>query len=163
MDKNSIITGGGIPNYPGRGSSRLPGKILLIEDDLDILKLVRIRFESKGYEVLTQMNALEIMKVCLDDRPDVIVLDAVLPYREVADVFIELRGDPSTAGIPIVFVFIPRKDERPDRNQVETLQLGPKDAIVELPDVEGLVKSVEQALPPHRRNLRGNVLWQADD
>src|SRR5262245_10437415 len=100
MDKDRNVAGGLVPGQEGRPQ---PGKILVIEDHLDLLQTLKLFFEVKNYEVFTEINCLEIIQVCLDERPDVIVLDTVLPYREAKDVFIELRRDPRTAQIPVVF------------------------------------------------------------
>ena len=101
------------------------------------------------------------MKVCLEDKPDVIILDTGLPYRNLDDVYAELRGDTRTMQIPVVFV-IPKDSERSEWEKVKALGLRAKDGIVKVSDFDGMVESVEEALPPNRRPS-GNVLWQADD
>jgi two-component system cell cycle response regulator len=149
------------PNLPGR-SSNIPGKILIVEHHPDISKMLRIFLDSKGYEAFTEMNALEIMGVCVENMPDVIVLDTGLPYQQTDDIYATLRDDPRTNHIPLVFV-VPKDEPDEDRDRLKNLGLGPKDAIVKLPDIEELVRCVEKALPPGRRNLGGTVLWQAKD
>ena len=155
------MSGGGYPNYSNDENQYRPGKILIVEDHLDILKMFRIFWDSKGYETLTEKNALNLMKVCLEDKPDVIILDVGLPYRDLTDVYSELRGDTQTRQIPIIFV-IPKDSETSEWEKIQALGLGAKDGIFEVSDFDGIVKSVEEALPPNRRPS-GNVLWQADD
>jgi DNA-binding response OmpR family regulator len=155
------VSSAGFPNYSSNEGQYRPGKILIIEDHLEILKLLRIFLDSKGYETLTEKNALDLMKVCLAEKPDVIILDTGLPYREVDNVYAELRGDTQTRQIPIVFV-VPKDSESSEWEKVKGLGLNPKDAIVEVSDFEGLAKNVEEALPSNRRP-GGRILWQAGD
>ena len=140
------MSGGVFPNHSSHKSQYRPGKLLIIEDHLDILKVLRIFLDSKGYETLTEKNALDLMEICLTEKPDAIILDTGLPYRDLGDVYAELRGDTRTMQIPIVFV-IPKDSESSEWERVKGLGLNSKDAIVEVSDYDGLAKSIEEIWP----------------
>lgn len=64
------------------------GRILVVEDDIDISKMLRIYFDSQGYEVLVANRGSEALETCRRKLPNVVVLDIQLPdidgYESVA-------------------------------------------------------------------------------
>ena len=118
------------------------GRILVVEDDLDLSKMLRLYFDSQGYEVLTVTRGSEALKVCRMRQPNVVVLDIMLPDLDGYDVCRELRGNLRTSHIPIIF--LTQKDERSDK--IAGLELGADDYITKPFDIEELKLRVQGAM-----------------
>jgi len=86
-----------------RLKQRVP-KILVIDDKLDTLLLLRELLSSRGYEVVTSNEAHEVKDIIHTERPDLILLDVVMPGKSGYDVCRELKEDRLTRLIPIVMI-----------------------------------------------------------
>lgn len=109
-------------------------KVLVVEDEVNTAELLRRYFELVGYDVVSVQTGKEALKVAEEKAPQVIILDIVLPDMDGYQVCKELRTNPKTDSIPIVF--LTQKDERSDR--LEGLRLGADDYIAKPFDVEEL-------------------------
>ncbi len=79
-------------------------RILLVDDTKDILLVVSRRLESWGYETLTAETGEEGLRLAMEQLPDLILLDIMMPKMKGRDVCIRLKADPRTARIPIIFL-----------------------------------------------------------
>ena len=79
-------------------------KILLIDDDLVTVKLLKNRLKNKGYDVLAAMDGEEGIKAVKDTKPDLIILDVLMPKAFGSDVAKALKQDVQTKDIPIIFL-----------------------------------------------------------
>jgi DNA-binding response OmpR family regulator len=75
-----------------------------VEDNATIGGLLVALLREEGYRALRAWDGREAMKMARDRRPDLIVLDLSLPYRDGVDVLRELRGNADTVDAPIVVV-----------------------------------------------------------
>jgi two-component system phosphate regulon response regulator PhoB len=100
-------------------------RVLIIEDDEDILELVRYNLEKEGYEVGGVATGEEGIEAARSTPPDLILLDLMLPGIDGLDVCRELKSDPKTRHAPIVIVSA--KGEESDI--VAGLELGADDYI----------------------------------
>lgn len=123
------------------------GRILVVEDDLDISKMLRIYFDSQGYEVLVANRGGDALDTCRTKLPNVVVLDIQLPDIDGYEVCRSLRNNTRTSYVPIIF--LTQKDERSDK--IAGLELGADDYITKPFDIEELKLRVEGAI---RRSLR---------
>lgn len=78
--------------------------ILVVDDKLDTLLLVRELLTSRGYHVNTASDADEALQAIKTERPDLILLDVIMPGRSGYDLCRELKDDPSTRLIPVVMI-----------------------------------------------------------
>jgi DNA-binding response OmpR family regulator len=101
------------------------GRLLIVEDDFDISNMLRIYFDSQGYETIIATRGEEALEVCQRRLPNLVVLDIVLPDIDGYEVCRNLRGNLRTSHIPIIF--LTQKDERSD--QIAGLELGADDYI----------------------------------
>lgn len=85
-------------------SGRRSQTILVVDDKLDTLLLVRELLTSRGYNVNTASDADEAIQVIQAERPDLILLDVIMPGRSGYDLCRELKDDPATRLIPIVMI-----------------------------------------------------------
>jgi DNA-binding response OmpR family regulator len=79
-------------------------KILLIEDDPQISKLISQTLQRAGYEVVTAMDGSEGLRKVKETNPQLVVLDISLPGVDGYQVCRYLRQDPATARLPIIMV-----------------------------------------------------------
>lgn len=79
-------------------------KILLADDEEDIKIVLKMFLESKGYEVVTAFDGLDAIDVTRQEKPDVILLDVMMPIIDGFEVCKKLKADPETAGVPIIFL-----------------------------------------------------------
>ena len=119
-----------------------PGRMMIVEDDLDISNMLRIYFQSQGYEVAVAQRGEDALEMCRQQLPHIIVLDIMLPDMDGYDVCRELRGNLRTSHIPIVF--LTQKDERSDK--IHGLELGADDYITKPFDLEELKLRVKNAI-----------------
>jgi DNA-binding response OmpR family regulator len=89
------------------------GRILVVEDDRDISKMLRIYFDSQGYEVLVASRGQDALEKCRSELPNIVVLDIMLPDIDGYEVCRRLRSNLRTSHIPILF--LTQKDERSDK------------------------------------------------
>ena len=80
-------------------------RILLVDDEPSILKVVGKRLQVEGYEVMMAVDGEDAMQKAQQDRPDIIVLDLMLPKLSGFDVCSRLKKDRKSQDIPIVTIF----------------------------------------------------------
>ncbi|MCF8092200.1 MAG: response regulator transcription factor [Desulfotignum sp.] len=99
--------------------------ILIVDDEEDIVELIRYNLKSEGYTILTAGTGEQAIKIARQSRPDLIVLDLMLPGIDGLEVTRYLKNNDQTAQIPIVMVTA--KGEESD--VVTGLELGANDYI----------------------------------
>lgn len=125
--------------------------VLLVDDDRDAVNLSRKVLEDGGYRVLVLGSGRPVANWVKEKRPDVVVLDLILPDVGGLDVLRELKENPETADVPVIVQSIV-----PDDGTAWTL--GVKDYLTKPVEREKLLASVEQAL-----TWQGRVLIVEDD
>jgi DNA-binding response OmpR family regulator len=81
-----------------------PKRVLIADDDPDILKVVAANLEAEGIEVEAVSNGFEAQARALRTSPDLIILDISMPGRTGLEVMETLRSHPETKDIPVVFL-----------------------------------------------------------
>jgi len=79
-------------------------RILIVEEERDIADLIGFNLERHGYSILKAHDGITGTEMALRERPDLIVLDLMLPGRDGYGVFKELRRDTRTARIPVIML-----------------------------------------------------------
>ena len=119
-------------------------KVLLADDEEDIKTIVRFYLESRGYEVLTAYDGLDAITQTQSGKPDIILLDVMMPVMSGFEVARRLKADPGTAHIPIIMLSAASQAE----SIKEGLEAGASDYIVkpfEPAKLEELIRSVTGA------------------
>ena len=98
-------------------------KILIIEDERDIAELIGFNLERKGYEIILAHDGLTGQELALKERPDLIVLDLMLPGKDGYSVFKELRRDNRTAHTPVLILTARSQTE----DRIQGLEAGADD------------------------------------
>lgn len=79
-------------------------KILVIDDDQDILKLIKIILENEGYDVGTATTGEDGIKFAIQEMPDLILLDIMMPVMDGWEILKMLHTDESTRKIPVAML-----------------------------------------------------------
>jgi two-component system, OmpR family, phosphate regulon response regulator PhoB len=131
-------------------------RILVVDDEADILALVTYHLAKSGYRVSTAATGPEALRAARDERPALIVLDLMLPGISGFEVLEQLRADAATSGIAVLMLTA-RRDE-PDR--IRGLSIG-ADAYLTKPfSPQELVLRVGAIL---RRTAAGATSSRSDD
>jgi DNA-binding response OmpR family regulator len=78
--------------------------ILVVDDDPVIQKLLSVNFEMEGYNVLTASDGLEGLDAVSANRPDLVLLDVMMPRMDGVEVAKRLKADEATRDIPIILL-----------------------------------------------------------
>ena len=117
-------------------------KILVVDDEPDVVQLVEYNFKAAGYDVITALDGEEALIKARGAAPDLIILDLMLPEIEGFDVCKILRREQSTSAIPIVM--LTAKASETDR--VLGLELGADDYVTKPFSPRELVLRVKRLL-----------------
>jgi CheY-like chemotaxis protein len=79
-------------------------KILVCDDEKDVVELISFLLEKDGYSVITAKNGREALDVVAKDIPDLILLDVMMPEMDGYTVQTRLQEDPKTKSIPIIIL-----------------------------------------------------------
>ena len=79
-------------------------RVLICDDDPVILRLIQVNLELEGYEVLVAHHGEEAIEVAQAERPDLIILDIMMPKLDGYQTCKRLKADESTEAIPVVFL-----------------------------------------------------------
>jgi two-component system, OmpR family, alkaline phosphatase synthesis response regulator PhoP len=79
-------------------------KILLIDDDPDFVEAVKVIVENGGYDVKIAYDGKEGLEAVAAEKPDLIVLDVMMPVMNGHEACAKLKADPATAKIPIILL-----------------------------------------------------------
>ncbi len=129
-------------------------KILIVEDEKDILQLVKLYLEKDGFRVVTAMTGPDGLRQVKEEKPDLVVLDLMLPDMDGLEVCKRLRSVPDSAMLPIIM--LTAKAEESDT--VIGLELGADDYVTKpfspkalVARVKALLRRLERA-PTNRAN-----------
>lgn len=99
------------------------GKILIVEDEANIRQLVRYNLEKEGFQVMEAADGLQGLRTVQREKPDLVLLDLMLPGMDGLEICRTLKGTPSTAALPIIM--LTAKAEEVDK--IIGLELGADD------------------------------------
>src|SRR5687768_12043598 len=92
----------------GGGTTRMAvmpdGTVLVVDDDPVIQKLLQVNFEMEGYTVITASDGEEGLGRARDERPDIVLLDIMMPKMNGLEVATALKGDDDTSDIPVILL-----------------------------------------------------------
>jgi DNA-binding response OmpR family regulator len=101
-------------------------KLVIIDDDLDALEMVKYNLDKEGYDVKCFSNAVDALKYINDENTDLVITDWMLPEMDGLDFCMHIKRSPATKDIPLVMLTC-RSDEI---DVVTALELGLEDYIV---------------------------------
>jgi DNA-binding response OmpR family regulator len=117
-------------------------RILVVDDEQDLVWAIRHSLNDEGYEVLTAYDGAEALAIARRHLPDLIILDIVMPRLDGLQVCRELRRDPALAAVPILFLTVRSAVE----DRVAGLDEGADDYLVKPFDLRELKARVRALL-----------------
>jgi two-component system alkaline phosphatase synthesis response regulator PhoP len=85
-------------------------KILVVDDERHIVRLVEVNLQRAGYDVVTAYDGVEALEKVKAEKPDMIVLDVMMPRKDGFEVLQDLQGNPATADIPVIMLTAKAQD-----------------------------------------------------
>lgn len=113
--------------------------ILIVEDDLEINKLLTDFLEGNGYELISQYDGLHVLDILQKNKLDLVLLDIMLPYRSGDMVLSDIR---KSSTIPVIII----SAKETTQNKVDLLRLGADDYITKPFDMEEVLARIESNL-----------------
>lgn len=121
-------------------------KIMIVEDDVEINKLLTDFLNKNGYEVFCQYDGLHVLDCLLENKIDLLLMDIMLPYRSGDIVLSDIRKHST---VPVIII----SAKETTQNKIDLLRLGADDYITKPFDMEEVLARMESNL---RRNLIQN-------
>lgn len=121
-------------------------KILIIDDEPDILNLLSSVLDSEGYKVLTAADGIEGIQQFQEEHPDLIITDVKMPHKDGLGVLKEIKGTDSDVDVIVL------TGHSSEATAIDCLRNGAYDYLLKpLEDIEVMLVSIERAL--HKRQL----------
>ena len=111
--------------------------ILIIEDDVEINRLLTEFLEENGYYVVSQYNGLHILDILQENKIDLVLLDIMLPYKSGDSVLADIRKQST---VPVIII----SAKGTTQNKVDLLRLGADDYITKPFDMEEALARIER-------------------
>jgi two-component system alkaline phosphatase synthesis response regulator PhoP len=117
-------------------------KILIVEDEKDILKMVEYNLKKDGYRTVSARDGEDAIEMAHSEHPDLILLDLMLPGIDGLEVCKQLKRESKTAGIPIIMVTAKTQES----DKVVGLELGADDYVTKPFSVRELLARVKAVM-----------------
>jgi DNA-binding response OmpR family regulator len=124
----------------------MPKKILVIDDEPMVIRMATDALTARGFTVISASNGYEGLIAARGEKPDLILLDVVMPDLDGHEVLARLRKDDRTKDIPVIHL----SAEGDFDKQLKAMQDGSADYITKPIQPFDLAKRVEAFLDPHR-------------
>ena len=85
-------------------------KILAVDDERHIVRLVQVNLERAGYEVVTAFDGREALEKVASENPDLVVLDVMMPYMDGFEVLTTLKKNQATRDLPVIMLTAKAQD-----------------------------------------------------
>ncbi|MFC1601517.1 PleD family two-component system response regulator [Candidatus Sumerlaeota bacterium] len=79
-------------------------KILAVDDENDVLLIIKTALQAEGYEVVTAVNGPDALETVATEQPDAIILDVMMPGMDGFEVLTRLRADAQTQDTPVIML-----------------------------------------------------------
>ena len=116
--------------------------VLLVDDDADITKVLKVRIEAEGYEFMSAGDGKEMLEILKIKKPDVVLLDIILPNMDGYSALREMRKNEKYADIPVIILSAKEKKKVGDLFDLEKITF-----FVEKPfDTKDLMEKISEAI-----------------
>jgi len=118
-------------------------KILVVDDEPDIIKMLGARLKANGYEVISAQDGIQAVSVAHKEKPDLIILDIKMPAQDGYAVYQNLKMAASTSLTPIIFLTaLP-----PEEVNKKVQELGADGYISKPFDTEDILSKIKELMP----------------
>jgi len=133
-------------------------QILIIDDEKDITKLLQYNLEKEGYQVFTALTGEEGLDAARAKKPDLILLDLMLPGIDGLEVCRLLRGDNRTSAIPVIMLTA----KGSEIDQIVGLELGASDYVAKPFSVKVLAARIKNIFRSQTREKEASSILKAE-
>jgi two-component system alkaline phosphatase synthesis response regulator PhoP/two-component system response regulator VicR len=89
----------------------MAAKILVCDDERHIVRLIQVNLERQGYQVVTAFDGKEGLEKVRSEKPNLLVLDVMMPYMDGFEVLKNLRREPDTEDLPVIMLTAKAQDK----------------------------------------------------
>ena len=89
----------------------MPKKILAVDDERHIVRLIQVNLERAGYTVVTAYDGREALQKIEAEQPDLVVLDVMMPYMDGLEALKRIRANPATRALPVIMLTAKAQDQ----------------------------------------------------
>jgi two-component system alkaline phosphatase synthesis response regulator PhoP/two-component system response regulator VicR len=89
----------------------MPLKVLVCDDERHIVRLIQVNLERQGYTVVTAFDGKEGLEKVRTEKPNIVVLDVMMPYMDGFEVLKALRREPETENLPVIMLTAKAQDK----------------------------------------------------
>ncbi|MCX7799416.1 MAG: response regulator [Fimbriimonadales bacterium] len=89
----------------------MPLKVLVCDDERHIVRLIQVNLERQGYQVVTAFDGKEGLEKIRSEKPDIVVLDVMMPYMDGFEVLRSIRREPETESLPVIMLTAKAQDK----------------------------------------------------
>jgi DNA-binding response OmpR family regulator len=132
-------------------------KIVLIEDDADLYSLIQYNLEKEGFTMAGAQTGKGAIDLCRRERPDLIILDIMLPDSDGLEICRAIRNHSELAAVPVIFLTA----RASETDRIVGLELGANDYIVKPFFIRELIARIKihfRGQPPATKILRSGEL-----
>ncbi|AIE85045.1 two component transcriptional regulator, winged helix family [Fimbriimonas ginsengisoli Gsoil 348] len=88
-----------------------PIKVLVCDDERHIVRLIQVNLERQGHVVITAFDGKEALEKIRHDKPDLCILDVMMPHMDGFEVLKNIRQDPETENLPVIMLTANAQDK----------------------------------------------------
>jgi len=89
----------------------MPLKVLVCDDERHIVRLIQVNLERQGYIVVTAFDGKEGLEKIRSEKPNLVVLDVMMPYMDGFEVLKTIRREPDTENLPVIMLTAKAQDK----------------------------------------------------
>ncbi len=117
-------------------------KILVVDDKREVVELVTATLEGEGYQIISAFDGREALEKIGKEKPDLVLLDIIMPKMDGFEVLAKAKKDPQTKDIPIVMLTAKGQQSDEDKGR----RLGAEDYIIKPFSPSHLLHKIEEVL-----------------
>ncbi len=136
-----------------------PSKVLVVDDEKDILELLQYNLEKEGFEVRTCQNGKKAIDIAMQFNPDLIILDIMMPNQDGVETCRQLREIPDLQHIYIIFLTA-RTEEY---SEIAAFDIGADDYITKPIKPRALMKRINALFRREYKKMKGEDLIKYED
>jgi len=117
-------------------------KILIVDDKREVVELVTATLEGEGYQIISASDGREALEKIGKEKPDLVLLDVVMPKMNGLEVLAKVKKDPQTKDVPIIM--LTAKGQQLDKDK--GMRLGAEDYIIKPFSPSHLLRKIEEIM-----------------
>ena len=117
-------------------------KILVVDDKPEVVELVTATLEGEGYQIICAFDGREALEKIGKEKPDLVLLDIIMPTMDGLEVLAKVKNDRQTKGIPIIM--LTAKGQKLDKDK--GIRLGAEDYIIKPFSPSHLLTKIEEIM-----------------